>query len=105
VNEKKGRCFSPSAQKAESISFVHSKANNSGIKGKATLRGIHKYLQKLLHSMFVSLKCLHLAFAKMLAVPRAATSAQKSPCPSITSSNSLISFSMKSRAFGMSSAK
>jgi hypothetical protein len=33
-------------KKAESISFVHSKANNSGIKGKAMLQGIRKYLQK-----------------------------------------------------------
>ena len=43
--QKKGRCFSPSAQKAGSIGFVHSKADNSEIKGKATLLGIHKYLQ------------------------------------------------------------
>jgi hypothetical protein len=27
VNEKKGRCFSPSAQKATSIGFVHNKAD------------------------------------------------------------------------------
>jgi hypothetical protein len=53
VNEKKGRCFSPSTQKTESIGFVHSKANNSGIKGKATLRGIHKYLQNFLHSITI----------------------------------------------------
>jgi hypothetical protein len=26
VNEKKGGCFSPSAQKIESVGFVHSKA-------------------------------------------------------------------------------
>jgi hypothetical protein len=26
VNEKKGRCFSPSAQKATNICFVHNKA-------------------------------------------------------------------------------
>jgi hypothetical protein len=45
VNEKKGRCFSPSAQKSGSISFIHSKANNSRIKGNATLRGIHRCLQ------------------------------------------------------------
>jgi hypothetical protein len=32
--EKKERCFSPSAQKAGSIGFVHSKASNSGIKVK-----------------------------------------------------------------------
>jgi GH15 family glucan-1,4-alpha-glucosidase len=34
VNEKKGRSFSPSAQKTGSIGFVHSKASNSGIKVK-----------------------------------------------------------------------
>jgi hypothetical protein len=37
----------PSDQKAGSIGFVHSKASNNRIKGKATLRGIHKYLQKI----------------------------------------------------------
>jgi hypothetical protein len=29
VNEKKARCFLPSAQKATSIGFVHSKADNA----------------------------------------------------------------------------
>jgi hypothetical protein len=28
VNEKKGRCFSPSAQKATSVGFVHNKADD-----------------------------------------------------------------------------
>jgi hypothetical protein len=37
VNEKKGRCFLPSAQKTGSIGFDHSKANNSGIKGKSNI--------------------------------------------------------------------
>jgi hypothetical protein len=37
VNKKKGRCFSPSAQKTGSIGFVHSKANKSGIKGKSNI--------------------------------------------------------------------
>jgi hypothetical protein len=37
VNEKKGRRFSPSAQKTGSIDFVHSKANNRGIKGKSNI--------------------------------------------------------------------
>jgi hypothetical protein len=46
VNEKKGRCFSPLAQKAASGGFVHSKADNSRIKGKATLQSIYVYLQK-----------------------------------------------------------
>jgi hypothetical protein len=34
VNENQGRCFSPSTQKVGSISFVHIKASNSGIKVK-----------------------------------------------------------------------
>jgi hypothetical protein len=55
--------------------------------------------------LLMSLKFLHLAFANMLAVPRAATKAQKSLCPSITSSNSLISFSTNSSAFGISSVE
>jgi hypothetical protein len=59
VNEKKGRCFRLRFKKVESISFVHSKANNSGIKGKATLRGIHKYLQKLLHSITIPCWIVH----------------------------------------------
>jgi hypothetical protein len=29
VNEKKGKCFSPSAQKATSIGFVNSKADGT----------------------------------------------------------------------------
>jgi hypothetical protein len=37
VNKKKGRCFSPLAQKTRSVGFVHSKANNSGIKGKSNI--------------------------------------------------------------------
>jgi hypothetical protein len=37
VNEKKERCFSPSSQKTRSVGFVHSKANNSGIKGKSNI--------------------------------------------------------------------
>jgi hypothetical protein len=34
VNEKKGRCFSPSAQKATSVGFVHTKAVDIQAKGK-----------------------------------------------------------------------
>jgi hypothetical protein len=45
VNEKKGRCFSPSAQKATSIGFVHSKADDTRMKGKIALQSIYKYLQ------------------------------------------------------------
>jgi hypothetical protein len=32
VNEKKGRCFSPSAQKIASMGFVHNKAIHTGAK-------------------------------------------------------------------------
>jgi hypothetical protein len=42
VNEKKGRCFLPSAQKATSSGFVHSKADNMRRKGKIALQGIYK---------------------------------------------------------------
>jgi hypothetical protein len=35
VNEKKGKCFSPSAQKAASVGFVNNKEDNNQIKGKA----------------------------------------------------------------------
>jgi hypothetical protein len=52
VNEKKGRCFSPSAQKATSIGFVHSKADNTGMKGKIALQSIYKYLQLFVYSQF-----------------------------------------------------
>jgi hypothetical protein len=44
-----GKMFFPSAQKAASIGFVHSKINNSRIKGKAALRSIHKKLHKFVH--------------------------------------------------------
>jgi hypothetical protein len=44
VNEKKGRYFSPSAKKATSIGFVHSKADNARRKGKIALQSIYKYL-------------------------------------------------------------
>jgi hypothetical protein len=42
VNEKKGRCFSPSAQKAMSSGFAHSKADNTRRKGKIALPSIYK---------------------------------------------------------------
>jgi hypothetical protein len=45
VNEKKGRCFSPSAQKSTSIGFVHSKADDTQMKCKIALQSIYKYLQ------------------------------------------------------------
>jgi hypothetical protein len=44
VNEKKGRCFLPSAQKATSIGFVHSKADDTRMKGKIALQSIYKHL-------------------------------------------------------------
>jgi hypothetical protein len=40
VYEKKGRCFSPSAQKEN---FVHSKADCTWTKGKDILQGMHKF--------------------------------------------------------------
>jgi hypothetical protein len=43
VNEKKGRCFSPSAQKNGNTGFVHSKASNN-IR-KVILQDRHKCLQ------------------------------------------------------------
>jgi hypothetical protein len=45
VNEKKGRCFSPSAQKATSIGFIHSKVDGTRMKGKIALQSIYKHLQ------------------------------------------------------------
>jgi hypothetical protein len=50
VNEKKGRCFSPSSQKAMSIGFIHSKADNTRMKGKIAVQSIYKYLQLYVHS-------------------------------------------------------
>jgi hypothetical protein len=47
VNEKKGRCFSPSAQKATSIGFVHNKADDTRMKGKIVFKAftnIYNYL-------------------------------------------------------------
>jgi hypothetical protein len=55
--------------------------------------------------LLTSLKCLHPAFANILDVPRVSTRAQKSLCPSITSSNSLISFLTNSSAFEISLAE
>jgi hypothetical protein len=44
-NEKKGRCFLPSAQKITNIGFVHNKAIHTCAKGKMVLQGINKYVQ------------------------------------------------------------
>jgi hypothetical protein len=49
VNEKKGRCFLTLAQKATSIGFVHSKADDTRMKGKIALQSIYKYLQLSVH--------------------------------------------------------
>jgi hypothetical protein len=49
VNEKKGRYFSPSAQKATSIGFVHNKEDDTQMKGKIALQSIYKYLQLSVH--------------------------------------------------------
>jgi hypothetical protein len=49
VNEKKGRCFLHSAQKAMSIGFVHSKEDDTRMKGKIALQNIYKYLQLSVH--------------------------------------------------------
>jgi hypothetical protein len=44
VNEKKGRCFSPSDQKGN-LGFIHSKESND--RRKVILQGIHKSLQNI----------------------------------------------------------
>jgi hypothetical protein len=49
VNEKKGRCFLHSAQKAMSIGFVHSKEDDTRMKGKIALQNIYKYIQLSVH--------------------------------------------------------
>jgi hypothetical protein len=51
------------------------------------------------------LRWLHPALAKAAVVPRAATSAQKSPWPTMTSSRSSISFSIHQSASGISSVE
>jgi hypothetical protein len=59
VNEKKGRCFSPSAQKATSIGFVHSKADITQMKGKIALQSIYKYLKFWSHSITILHQIIH----------------------------------------------
>jgi hypothetical protein len=48
--------------------------------------------------LLTALTLLHPTFMKAATVPREATSAQKSPCPVMTSSRTSISFSICSRA-------
>jgi hypothetical protein len=56
-------------------------------------RNILKVSQRNIEDRLLTIfKCLHLALAKIAAVPREATEAEKSSCPTITSSKSLISF-------------
>jgi hypothetical protein len=38
VKENKGKCFLPLVQKSTSIGFVHSKADNTRMKGKIALK-------------------------------------------------------------------
>jgi hypothetical protein len=55
--------------------------------------------------LLIVFKWLHPALAKIVVVPRAPTSAQKSPWPTMTSSRSSISLSIHSSAFEISSAE
>jgi hypothetical protein len=64
VNEKKGRCFSPSAQKATRIGFVHSKADGTRMKGKTPLQSIYKYLQSYSHSITILRQIIHFLHKK-----------------------------------------
>jgi hypothetical protein len=59
VNKKKGRCFSPSAQKATSIGFIHSKADDTRMKGKIALQSIYKYLQSNSYSITILRQIIH----------------------------------------------
>jgi hypothetical protein len=66
VNEKKGSCLSPSAQKATSIGFVHIKADNTRMKGKIALQSIYKYLQLSVHSQLQFFVKYYTSFHKEL---------------------------------------
>jgi hypothetical protein len=46
---KEGKVFSPSDQKTTSIGFVHSKADDTRMKGKIAFQSIYKYLQQSIH--------------------------------------------------------
>jgi hypothetical protein len=61
--------------------------------------------ERLKFGLLTTLIWLHLALMKAASVPREATSAQKSPCPVITSSKTSTSFSTHPRALGISSAE
>jgi hypothetical protein len=60
---------------------------------------------RLKFDLLTTLAWLHPTFMKVAAVPREATSAQKSPWLVMTSSRTSTSFSMHSSASGISSAK
>jgi hypothetical protein len=60
---------------------------------------------RLKFGLFTILACVHPTFKNVAAVPREANRAQKSLCPVITSSSASTSFSICSKAFGISSAE
>jgi hypothetical protein len=60
---------------------------------------------RLKFGLFTILACVHLAFKNAAVVPREANRAQKSPCPVITLSSASTSFSICSKALGLSSAE
>jgi hypothetical protein len=53
--------------------------------------------------LFTVFACVHPAFKNAAAVTREASKAQKSPCPTITSSSASTSFSICLKIFDMSS--
>jgi hypothetical protein len=60
---------------------------------------------RLKFGLFTIFACVHPAFKNVVAVPREANRAQKSPCLVITSSSASTSFSICSKALGISSAE
>jgi hypothetical protein len=65
VNEKKGRRFSPSAQKATSIGFVHNKADDARMKGKIALQSIYKIFTTISsHSITILCQIIHFSCTK-----------------------------------------
>jgi hypothetical protein len=67
MNEKKGRCFFPSAQKIESIGFVHSKTNMYNILLKCRLHineEVRLYYKVWINMYNILLKCRLQSFVK-----------------------------------------
>jgi hypothetical protein len=62
-------------------------------------------VERLKVGLLTVLAWLHLAYINVAAVPREATRAQNSPCSVITSSRGSTSFSICSKAPGISSAE